>query len=119
MDGFNSAINSSGLSDLEIHGHKFTWDRGRGTPHWSRSVSQSWLELFDRAVAELVITPVSDHLPVIMQPIPTIKSKRKPKFKFENLWLKESDCRTLVAESWHSSRGANLIIRLNSCSKAL
>ncbi|XP_031091127.1 uncharacterized protein LOC115996126 [Ipomoea triloba] len=123
MEGFNSAIESSGLAEVEIRGHRFTWDRGRGTPNWAQEcldrvlVSQSWLDIFEHAIAESVVTPVSDHLPIFMQPIITSRHRRKAKFRFENLWI--ANCRILVAESWTASRGANLISRLNSCSKAL
>ncbi|XP_031127503.1 uncharacterized protein LOC116029593 [Ipomoea triloba] len=125
MDGFNFAITSSGISDLEIQGHKFTWDRGRGTPHWVQEcldrvlASQPWLDLFGEVVAESAITPVSDHLPIFMHLIPTVKVRRKSKFKFKNLWIKESECRALVANTWVASRGADLISRLGTCSKAL
>ncbi|XP_031096927.1 uncharacterized protein LOC116001178 [Ipomoea triloba] len=125
MEGFNSAIESSGLSDVEIRGHKYTWDRDRGTQHWVKEcldrvlVSQSWLNLFEQAMVESVVTLVSDHLPIFMKPIPTSRHRRRAKFRFENLWIKEANCRMLVVESWSASRGASLISRLDSCSKAL
>lgn len=88
MEGFNNAIESSGLSDMVIRGHRFTWDRGRGTPNWVQEcldrvlVSEAWLDLFENATAESLVTPVSDHLPVFMKPIPSSKHRRRKRFRF-------------------------------------
>lgn len=44
LDGFNDTLEETGLSELEIFGHPFTWERGRNT--------DSWLEIrLDRALA--------------------------------------------------------------------
>nr|GMD63873.1 uncharacterized protein LOC109179326 [Ipomoea batatas] len=75
MEEFNFTIETCDLSYLDVQGHKFTWERGRGTPQWVEErlnrilVSQSWLNLFDRAVAESCATLVSDHLSLIIRPI--------------------------------------------------
>ncbi|XP_074351584.1 uncharacterized protein LOC141690709 [Apium graveolens] len=34
LDDFNDTIEEAGLNDLELHGHQFTWERGRGTYNW-------------------------------------------------------------------------------------
>ncbi|XP_030494912.1 uncharacterized protein LOC115710701 [Cannabis sativa] len=34
IQGFQQALNDSGLQDMELCGCPFTWERGRGTSHW-------------------------------------------------------------------------------------
>lgn len=31
LDGFNEVLEETGLTDLEIYGHQYTWEKGRGT----------------------------------------------------------------------------------------
>lgn len=125
MEGFNRVIEKCGLRDLDIEGYKFTWERGRGTPNWVEEkldrilASTDWLEMFDNAKGEAAETPVSDHLPIILWPILTEKTRRIRRFRFENLWLKERNCRAIVADCWNATRGNNLGSRLGVCSKAL
>lgn len=55
VDGFNDVVEEAGLSDMELQGHQFTWERGRGTDAWLEIrldralVSSNWLELFPYA----------------------------------------------------------------------
>lgn len=48
-----------------------------------------------------------------------LRSGGRRSFKFENLWLKERNCRDLVANCWDGTRGLQLLERLESCSRVL
>lgn len=34
MEGFNDALTSTGLTYMELVGHQYTWEKGRGTEEW-------------------------------------------------------------------------------------
>lgn len=36
VEGFNEALSDSGLIDMELMGHQYTWERGRGTLEWQK-----------------------------------------------------------------------------------
>ncbi|XP_060959342.1 uncharacterized protein LOC115704505 [Cannabis sativa] len=55
VDGFRDTIQECGLIDLDIVGHRFTWEKSRGTDNWIEVrldralVAERWLQLFPRA----------------------------------------------------------------------
>ncbi|XP_019170441.1 PREDICTED: uncharacterized protein LOC109166011 [Ipomoea nil] len=62
---------------------------------------------------------MSDHLPIVVWPIPSIQVRKRKKFRFENYWLKEQQCKTLVDLSWKKSEGYNICARFEACSMAI
>ncbi|KAK1378358.1 Endo/exonuclease/phosphatase domain-containing protein [Heracleum sosnowskyi] len=55
IDGFNEALQDAGLIDMELVGHQFTWERGKGTTDWMEVCSdralttEEWLLMFPMA----------------------------------------------------------------------
>lgn len=125
LNGFNQAIECSGLSDFEFQGSQFTWEKGRGTDRWVREkldrilVSDSWLNMFKNAKAISFEAPSSDHLPLALWPNPVTRSRRHRRFKFENLWIRERRCIEIVQNTWENSSGLRLRDRLDICSKEI
>lgn len=123
--GFRRAVESSGLSDFPFQGYQYTWERGRGTANWVEEkldrilVTAAWLEKFERARAWSESVPTSDHLPLLLLPIPTARTERVKRFRFENIWVKEDKCRELVWTAWERSRGEDITVRLGSCSSLI
>lgn len=60
----------------------------------------------------------SDHLPIFLDPARVVSSPRNKKFRFENNWLRESDCIEIVMDSWVSSVGMPLQNKIDSCGSA-
>ena len=52
VDGFNDTLQDTMLIDMELIGHQYTWERGRGTDEWMETrlnrtlTNSSWLTLF-------------------------------------------------------------------------
>ena len=67
--GFSEAINDCALSELELMGHQFTWERGRGTTAWVQErldrafASVSWFEEFPLSRLTNLLASSSDHSP--------------------------------------------------------
>lgn len=121
IQGFTDAVISSGPRDLHFEGCQFTWEKSRGTPNWIAEkldrilVSESWLDLFEGAKGLSIEASQSDHLPLILQVEVTKKFTVKSKFKFENMWLQEHQCREVVIQSWSNSHGYDLLTRIACC----
>lgn len=74
VEGFNEVLAETGLIDMDLVGHQFTWERGRDTPEWMEVrldralTSESWLSMFPLAkLINLEITE-SDHSPILLIP---------------------------------------------------
>lgn len=125
IDGFREAAEVSGLKDLGFDGYQYTWERSRGTPNWVEAkldrvlASDSWSEQFNEARAASVIATKSDHLPIHLQIFSIDSRKYKTRFRFENLWLKESLCREVMIQSWTNTQGQHLLDRIGRCGKAI
>lgn len=123
--GFKETVETCGLRDFPFDGHQFTWEKSRGTPNWVEEkldrilVSDGWLDVFGEAKATSLEASQSDHIPIILWPVPSIFTRPGKKFKFENLWLREEQCREVVLFSWRNSIGLNILDRINHCGEAV
>ena len=87
-----------------MEGYQFTWEKSRGTPSWVEErldralASQMWISLFDNACVFNLETPSSDHSALFLDFL-VGQAIRKRRFRFENVWLKEAECRTLVSST--------------------
>lgn len=83
------------LSDLELHGYPFTWERGGGSVQMIEArldramVSMSWRDCFPDAELHNLGFSSSDHGPLYLSLDVSNSSVSLPKFRFENAWLKE------------------------------
>ncbi|KAM6549548.1 hypothetical protein CsatB_021224 [Cannabis sativa] len=125
IDGFCEAMEDCGLEDMDLVGHPFTWEKGRGTDNWIESrldralVNSLWTQVFSLASLFNLEFSSSDHCPLWLET--EVKQVFHPnkKFKFENAWLKEPMCYEIVKNSWNLG-AANLISeKLNQCAISL
>ncbi|XP_031099593.1 uncharacterized protein LOC116003792 isoform X2 [Ipomoea triloba] len=54
-----------------------------------------------------------------MEIIPSTNPSHRSRFRFENLWLRDTTSREIMIQSWVRSRGYHLIDRVERCGKAL
>lgn len=85
------------LHDVGLEGHRYTWERGRGTEDWIEIqldralVSGNFLRTFtELRVINLEIS-TSDHSPLFLEPVRVNTEFSGKRFKFEMLGL-ESPC---------------------------
>lgn len=106
LDGFNDVIKEINLTDVELIGHQFTWERGRGTSTWIEErldralTTSSWLHLFPLAKLYNLVGSNSDHSTILLVLKKSESDRGETRFHFENAWLLEPMCQQLVAESW-------------------
>ncbi|XP_062091311.1 uncharacterized protein LOC133797433 [Humulus lupulus] len=121
ISGFQQVVQDCGFIDLDLSGHQFTWERGRGTSGWMEVwlnralVSQDWIEVFSEAKLTKLGVSSSDHSPLFLEPVKRYTSRPKFKFRFENSWISEAMCRHLVRESWKKAAKADIHGKLQHC----
>ncbi|CAH9078478.1 unnamed protein product [Cuscuta europaea] len=125
LRGFRETVWASGLRNFSFQGCQFTWERRRGTPNLVEEkldkilVSESWLDVFGATVTESLEGAPSEHLALYIKLLPTQNFCRRRNFKFENVWLREADCREIVARSWGLGRNSDIMEQVFSCNKAV
>ncbi|KAK6141825.1 hypothetical protein DH2020_024431 [Rehmannia glutinosa] len=125
LAGFRSALNDCGLKDLGISGYPSTWERERGSSNWVEDrldrclVSQSWHNLFPNYKVWNLESSMSDHSPIFMDIGRFYRIKRVRRFRFENAWLREKDCRDIVETGWSKGLNGNLSGKIESCGAEL
>lgn len=96
IEGFNETVEDAGLRDMELYGHAFTWEKGRGTDAWIEirldraMVTDRWLELFSHAKLYNLEGSSSDHSAIFLDLIRRSSRKKKKCFRFENAWLSKT-----------------------------
>lgn len=105
VEGFNEALSDTGLIDMELMGHQYAWERGRGTPEWQEVrldralTTEEWLTLFPLAKLYNLEGSESDHSPFLLLPRKPEQKQGNTKFRFENAWLLEPICTHLVKDT--------------------
>uniref|UniRef100_A0A803NMT2 DUF4283 domain-containing protein n=1 Tax=Cannabis sativa TaxID=3483 RepID=A0A803NMT2_CANSA len=75
LQGFQQALSDCELTDMELLGYLFTWERGRGTTNWAEIrldhalISADWFCLFPQAKLSNLETSPSDHSPILLEPV--------------------------------------------------
>ncbi|XP_062103947.1 uncharacterized protein LOC133815077 [Humulus lupulus] len=125
IDGFQAAMNHGDLTDLDLVGYPFTWERGRGTEYWTEIrldraiVNSRWNGLFPNSKLSNLETSPSDHNPIFLEPIVVQNHFTHRHFRFENAWLKEPLCYQLVRDCWDSQEGKSFEEKLHFCAEKL
>lgn len=90
MEGFRSALEDSMLSEIDLSGSLFTWEKGRGTNDCVQErldrafATREWWLKFPLCKLKAVLTPVSDHDAIHLEFMEVAVPKRIFRFKFEN-----------------------------------
>lgn len=123
LDGFSATIDSCQLTEIELEGGQFTWEKSKGNPNWVREkldrafASSSWLHKFPLCKLTVIHTTVSDHDPILLESCNVAVSRKKFIFRFENVWLKEPNFHSEVSGFWKQLPAAHLLPKLLSASE--
>lgn len=122
FEGFRSAIDDSCLSELDLNGGKFTWEKSKGKPEWVKErldrcfATQPWWDRFPLCKLSVHHTAASDHDPIFLDLFNTTLSVKVFCFRFENTWLREPSFREEVTDFWRHLPAINLLPKLLSVS---
>lgn len=63
--------------------------------------------------------PTSDHLPLFLQLNKWIYMPRKQRFRFENTWLRENECKNVVSNGCDSVDRIDINEKIRACAHRL
>lgn len=114
MNGFREAIADCSLHDLHFSGPSSTW-RGIRNGHDIRIrldrffATSSWTDLFPASKVTHLKPCYSDHLPILLElrSHRPRKRRKKKRFRFEEFWLKDLECKVIVEAGWSSFVGTD------------
>ncbi|XP_060961746.1 uncharacterized protein LOC133031961 [Cannabis sativa] len=125
IQGFNQILFECELTDMELVGHPYAWEKSRGTSRWVEVrldralVSKQWLEVFNSSKLFNLNFSSSDHCPIYLESI-IVKNVYGPKkFKFENAWLREPLCLQVVKDVWEREPRLDDQNKIKMCGDAL
>ncbi|KAK6140574.1 hypothetical protein DH2020_025681 [Rehmannia glutinosa] len=125
LTGFRSAIDDCGLVDLGMLGYQFTWERGRGSLNWVEErldrglATLHWFASFPNCKIWNLEASMSDHSPILLELGLRYRIKKVRKFRFENVWLREKECKSVVQEGWNKGVSDTLLGRIEMCGAEL
>lgn len=105
---FWMAIEDCGLTELDFLGGDFTWEKCKGKPGWVREsldqafANEAWWRKFPLCQLSVSHTIMSDHDPIMLEPVSVTFSRKQFRFKFENTWLNEPSFKKEVSDYWKS-----------------
>lgn len=104
MKAFRDVLDEAGLKDLGYVGKKYTWKchrhGGLVLERLDRVVANNqWLSMNPGTKIQHLHSFSSDHLAIIVKP-EGITPNPKRSFKFEKMWLKDSECSATVTGAW-------------------
>lgn len=123
LEGFKSAVEGSGLVEVELCGGNFTWEKSRGSKNWVEEkldrafATSNWWTKFPLCKLNLIDVPVSDHNPIFLVLVDITISRRVFRFRFENMWLQEPSFAKETAEYWKKIPVMHLIPKLKEVSR--
>ncbi|XP_043809037.1 uncharacterized protein LOC110606249 [Manihot esculenta] len=106
-------------------GYPFTWEHGRNSDGWVESrldrvfTNVQWRTRFSNFTAEVLGFSTSDHLPILLAVKCFVDQHHAHRFRFENTWLREAGCRTLISDIWQLSPDMDVEGKLVACRTAL
>lgn len=121
ISGFQEVVSRCQLVDLDLIGHPFTWEKGRGSSGWMEVrldralVSYSWLSAFPQAKLFNLPFSASDHSPLLLSLCSEVRFSSVSRFRFENAWVREPLCRQLILEQWSSVQAVSIQDKLHGC----
>lgn len=99
-------LNRLSLFDLGFSGYDFTWNNGQEDEHNIQQridrglANAAWCMLFPSAQITHLTAIASDHCPIVLETQNHQPKGRKP-FRFENMWLSDPNCATVVDNAWN------------------
>lgn len=126
MFAFNEALSNLGLTELPLHGQKYTWTNKQDHPLLQRLdwffTSPSWATKYLGTVVTTLSRDTSDHVSCLL--CIKINIPRAKVFRFENFWMEHRDFKQVMQHAWslppkHRDKAKSLMARLKDSRRIL
>ena len=105
---------------MGFKGYKFTWCYSTISPNTIRArldrvcATQDFLNLYSGSSVQQIHSLYLDHIPVKLSvskssyaPTDQQKDHRRRKFMFEAMWVKSSECESVIKQAWEMNLSDN------------
>lgn len=100
---------------------KFTWEKSIGKHNWVQErldralATQRWRELFSLTEIKVLEVGTSIHLPLYLQLNRQIYVRKEKRLWFENISLREKDCKMVVQNGWVNAATMDIMEKIKFC----
>lgn len=81
--------------------------------------TKAWFDLFPQAKLYNLEGFSSDHSAIFLDLVRRSSRKMKKSFRFENAWLTEPLCSTIVKDNWEANTHSNIQQKIKKCAENL
>uniref|UniRef100_A0A803NG99 Reverse transcriptase domain-containing protein n=1 Tax=Cannabis sativa TaxID=3483 RepID=A0A803NG99_CANSA len=136
MKEFRNTLDRCFLNELPYLGDDFTWAKNKKNPTALKErldwcfINNFWMDHFPQPTVTHLDYYGSDHRALLIEVVfssqhdqPSSLQKRRSRFRFEEIWLKEAECSDIILSSWQLDSACDpaemLVQCLNSCAENL
>lgn len=97
------------------------WERSRGQHNWIQERldrgldNQGWKQMFPISEVQMIDMATSDHLPLYLHLNRQTYVPQQKRFRFENVWLREQECRNVVRNGWEMAANLDILGNIRLC----
>ncbi|XP_074381146.1 uncharacterized protein LOC141722515 [Apium graveolens] len=116
VNGFNDTLHDTMLTDMDLVGHQYAWERGRGGDEWvevrlHRALANScWLSIFSFTKLYNMNGSPSDRSLLFLDLRKKGEGIGRRHFRFETVWTSEPQCHKVVEDVWESNIEADCYV---------
>lgn len=124
IEAFRNSLEICELQPLEFRGDHFTWIRNttetciKERLDWAVA-NEVWLKRFLHYSLTHLDNYHSDHRALCLclhdsPGLPLHNNKKRSRFRFENMWIQELECREIVTSNWTDTNQSALLSTINN-----
>ncbi|KAK1378466.1 hypothetical protein POM88_025210 [Heracleum sosnowskyi] len=123
IEAFRMSLEICALQPLDYHGTHFTWSRNtvdgciKERLDWAIA-NEEWVECFPNNRLTHLDFFHSDHraLYLCLQDSTELSflNRKRKRFRFENIWVREPDCQDIITASWKTSDQSALLLVIDN-----
>lgn len=70
---------------------------------------------FPKAEVQVIDVTTSDHLPLFLNLNKQVYMPKGKRFRFENVWIQEQQCRNIVKNEWEMAESTGIVEKIRIC----
>lgn len=81
--------------------------------------NNEWRNLFPLTEVQVQEVATSDHLPLFLNLNKRVFEVRQRRFRFENNWVREKECKEIMKRCWQEAENQDLLTKILMCCNEL
>lgn len=124
VSDFDQVVDECQLTEIQMSGYQFTWERGVGTSNWMKVKldralgNPKWIDIMSPLKVQNLCSHYSDHNPLLLI-IGCEKLLNERLFRFNNQWILEDGCQEIIQNYWDHFSNDVIMQKLNVFAKEL